>query len=126
MRGNDYNTAMTEPTPSPQSSAQAEPAKLATPAISSTPEYSSRFRRKNTGPSWSVTLMLIFLLLAVVIGAGAWFSQKRFDTAGREVATQVQGFTAQLVETKREAKLALGLVESQAKLIVTLQQSIAL
>ena len=125
MRGNDYNTAMTEPTPSPQSSAQAEPAKLATPAISSTPEYSSRFRRKNTGPSWSVTLMLVFLLLAVVIGAGAWFSQKRFDTAGREVATQVQGFTAQLVETKREAKLALGLVESQAKLIVTLQQSLA-
>ena len=125
MRGNDYNTAMTEPTPSPQSSAQAEPAKLATPAISSTPEYSSRFRRKNTGPSWSVTLMLIFLVLAGVIGAGAWFSQKRFDTAGREVATQVQGFTAQLVETKREAKLALGLVESQAKLIVTLQQSLA-
>ena len=125
MSGNDYNTAMTEPTPTPQSSAQAEPAKLATPAISSTPEYSSRFRRKNTGPSWSVTLMLIFLLLAVVIGAGAWFSQKRFDTAGREVATQVQGFTAQLVETKREAKLALGLVESQAKLIVTLQQSLA-
>jgi uroporphyrin-3 C-methyltransferase len=70
-------------------------------------------------------LMLVFLLLAVVIGAGAWFSQKRFDTAGREVATQVQGFTAQLVETKREAKLALGLVESQAKLIVTLQQSLA-
>lgn len=125
MRGNDYNRAMTEPTSSPQSSAQAEPAKLATPAISSTPEYSSRFRRKNTGPSWSVTLMLFFLLLAVVIGAGAWFSQKRFDTAGREVATQVQGFTAQLVETKREAKLALGLVESQAKLIVTLQQSLA-
>ena len=125
MSGNDYNTAMTEPTPTPQSSAQAEPAKLATPAISSTPEYSSRFRRKNTGPTWSVTLMLVFLLLAVVIGAGAWFSQKRFDTAGREVATQVQGFTAQLVETKREAKLALGLVESQAKLIVTLQQSLA-
>jgi uroporphyrin-3 C-methyltransferase len=69
--------------------------------------------------------MLVFLLLAVVIGAGAWLSQKRFDAAGREVATQVQGFTAQLVETKREAKLALGLVESQAKLIMTLQQSLA-
>ena len=125
MRGNDYNTAMTEPTSSPQTSAQAESAKLATPAIGSTPEYSSRFRRKSTGPSWSVTLMLVFLLLAVVIGVGAWYSQKRFDTAGREVATQVQGFAAQLVETKREATLALGLVESQAKLIVTLQQSLA-
>lgn len=125
MRGNDYNTAMTETTSSPQSSAQTEPAKPATPAIGSAPEYSSRSRRKSTGPSWSVTLMLVFLLLAVVVAVGAWFSQKRFDTAGREVATQVQGFTAQLVETKREAKLALGLVESQAKLIVTLQQSLA-
>jgi uroporphyrin-3 C-methyltransferase len=69
--------------------------------------------------------MLVFLLLAVVIGVGAWFSQKRFDTVGREVATQVQGFTSQLIETKREAKLALGLVETQAKLIVDLQQSLA-
>jgi uroporphyrin-3 C-methyltransferase len=69
--------------------------------------------------------MLVFLLLALVIGVGAWFSQKRFDTAGREVATQVQGFTSQLIETRREAKLALGLVETQAKLIVDLQQSLA-
>ena len=125
MRGNDYNTAMTETTSSPQSSTQTEPAKPATPAIGSAPEHASRFRRKSTGPSWSVTLMLVFLLLAVVVAVGAWFSQKRFDAAGREVASQVQGFTAELVETKREAKLALGLVESQAKLIVTLQQSLA-
>ena len=125
MRGNVYNSAMTEPISSPQSSTQADPAKLATPSSHSTTEYSSRVRRKSTGLSWSVTLMLVFLLVAVVIGAGAWFAQKRFDAAGREVATQVQGFTAQLIETKREAKLALGLVESQAKLIVDLQQSLA-
>ena len=125
MRGNVYNSAMTEPLTSPQSSAQADPAKAAVPSNHSTPEYSSRARSKSTGLSWSVTLMLVFLLVAVVIGAGAWFAQKRFDAAGREVATQVQGFTAQLVETKREAKLALGLVESQAKLIVDLQQSLA-
>ena len=125
MRGNVYNSAMTEPISSPQSSTQADPAKLATPSNHSSTQYSSRVRRKSTGLSWSVTLMLVFLLVAVVIGAGAWFAQKRFDAAGREVATQVQGFTAQLVETKREAKLALGLVESQAKLIVDLQQSLA-
>jgi uroporphyrin-3 C-methyltransferase len=69
--------------------------------------------------------MLVFFLLAVVVGAGAWFSQKRFDSAGREVANQVQGLTAQLIETKRESKLALNLVEAQAKLIVDLQQSLA-
>ena len=125
MRGNVYNSAMTEPITSPQSSTQADPAKVAAPSNHSTSEYSSRVRRKSTGLSWSVTLMLVFLLVAVVIGAGAWFAQKRFDAAGREVATQVQGFTAQLVETKREAKLALGLVESQAKLINELQQSLA-
>lgn len=125
MRVNVYNSTMTEPISSPQSSTQADPARLATPSNHSTAEYSSKGRRKSTGLSWSVTLMLVFLLVAVVIGAGAWFAQKRFDAAGREVATQVQGFTAQLVETKREAKLALGLVESQAKLIVDLQQSLA-
>jgi uroporphyrin-3 C-methyltransferase len=69
--------------------------------------------------------MLVFLLLAVMIAAWAWFAQKRFDRTGREVATQVQDFTAQLIETKREAKLALNLVEGQAKLIVDLQQSLA-
>ena len=116
---------MTEPISSPHPSAQAEQAKPVAAAASPTPDYSSRSRRKSTGPSWSVTLMLVFLLLAVVIGVGAWFSQKRFDSAGREVASQVQGFTAQLIETKREAKLALSLVESQAKLIVELQRSLA-
>lgn len=116
---------MTESTSSPQPSAQTEQAKPASATASTAPEYASRFRRKKTGPSWSVTLMLVFLLLAVVIGAWAWFAQKRFDRAGREVATQVQDFTAQLIETKREAKLALGLVEGQAKLIVELQQSLA-
>ena len=116
---------MTESLSSPQPSAQAEQAQPVAAPASPAPEYSSRLRRQSTGPSWSVTLMLVFLLLAVVIGVGAWFSQKRFDTAGREVATQVQGFTSQLIETKREAKLALGLVETQAKLIVDLQQSLA-
>jgi uroporphyrin-3 C-methyltransferase len=116
---------MTDTISSPQPSAQAEQAKPASASASTTPEYASRFRRKKTGPSWSVTLMLVFLLLAVMIAAWAWFAQKRFDRTGREVATQVQDFTAQLIETKREAKLALSLVEGQAKLIVNLQQSLA-
>ena len=116
---------MTESNSSPQPSAQAEQAKPVSASASTAPEYASRFRRKKTGPSWSVTLMLVFLLLAVMIAAWAWFAQKRFDRTGREVATQVQDFTAQLIETKREAKLALSLVEGQAKLIVDLQQSLA-
>lgn len=116
---------MTESTSSPQPSTQAEQAKPVSASASTAPEYASRFRRKKTGPSWSVTLMLVFLLLAVMIAAWAWFAQNRFDRTGREVATQVQDFTAQLIETKREAKMALSLVEGQAKLIVNLQQSLA-
>ncbi|MEI7568112.1 MAG: uroporphyrinogen-III C-methyltransferase [Alcaligenaceae bacterium] len=111
---------MTESISSPQPSVQATPAAPAHAA-----EYSSRTQRKGAGTSWSVTLMIVFLVVALVVGGGAWFSQKRFDSVGREVALQIQGVTAQLIDTKREAKQALALVEAQAKLIVDLQQSVA-
>jgi len=120
MQGNDYNSGMTESISSPQPSVQATPAAPAHAA-----EYSSRTQRKGAGTSWSVTLMIVFLVVALVVGGGAWFSQKRFDSVGREVALQIQGVTAQLIDTKREAKQALALVEAQAKLIVDLQQSVA-
>ena len=119
MQGNDYNSGMTESTSSPQPSVQATAAAPAPAA-----EYSSRGQRKAAGTSWSVTLMIVFLVVALVVGGGAWFSQKRFDSVGREVASQVQSMTAQLIDTKREAKQALALVEAQAKLIVDLQQSV--
>ena len=120
MQGNDYNSGMTESISSPQPSVQATPTAPAHAA-----EYSSRTQRKGAGTSWSVTLMIVFLVVALVVGGGAWFSQKRFDSVGREVALQIQGVTAQLIDTKREAKQALALVEAQAKLIVDLQQSVA-
>ncbi len=120
MQGSDYNSGMTESTSSPQPSVQATAAAPAPAA-----EYSSRGQRKAAGTSWSVTLMIVFLVVALVVGGGAWFSQKRFDSVGREVASQVQSMTAQLIDTKREAKQALALVEAQAKLIVDLQQSVA-
>ena len=120
MQGNDYNSGMTESTSSPQPSVQATAAAPAPAA-----EYSSRGQRKAAGTSWSVTLMIVFLVVALVVGGGAWFSQKRFDSVGREVASQVQSMTAQLIDTKREAKQALALVNAQAKLIVDLQQSVA-
>ncbi|MEI6839571.1 MAG: heme biosynthesis operon protein HemX, partial [Alcaligenaceae bacterium] len=111
---------MTASTSSPQPSVQATET-----ASAHATEHSFRPPRKGAGTSWSVTLMIVFFVVALVIGGGAWFSQKRFDSVGREVALQVQGMTAQLVDTKREAKQALALVEAQAKLIVDLQQSVA-
>ena len=116
---------MTEPISSPPPLAQAAPVTPAVNPQASGTEPSLRFRRKSSGPSWSVTLMIVFFMIALVVGGGAWFAQKRFDSAGREVASQVQGFNAQLIDTKREAKQALAQVESQAKLIVELHQSLA-
>ena len=116
---------MTEPISSPPPLAQAAPVTPAVNPQASGTEPSLRFRRKSSGPSWSVTLMIVFFMIALVVGGGAWFAQKRFDSASREVASQVQGFNAQLIDTKREAKQALAQVESQAKLIVELQQSLA-
>ena len=116
---------MTEPISSLPPLAQAAPVTPAVNPQASGTEPSLRFRRKSSGPSWSVTLMIVFFMIALVVGGGAWFAQKRFDSAGREVASQVQGFNAQLIDTKREAKQALAQVESQAKLIVELQQSLA-
>ena len=84
-----------------------------------------RGRRKGSGLSWSATLALVFLVIALVVGAGAWLQQRRFDSAGRELAAQMQLFSTQLGESKRESKQALLLVEGQAKQIVELQQSLA-
>jgi len=86
-------------------------------------ELTPKTRRRTTGPSWSVTLSIVLLLVAVLLGVGAWFQQKRFESAGREVATQIQTFSGQLTETRRESKQALSLVESHAARIAELEAS---
>jgi uroporphyrin-3 C-methyltransferase len=86
-------------------------------------ELTPKTRRRTTGPSWSVTLSIVLLLVAVLLGVGAWFQQKRFESAGREVATQIQTFSSQLTESRRESKQALSLVESHAARIAELEVS---
>ncbi len=81
-------------------------------------------RRRASGRSWSVTLAVLFLLLALLLGAGLWFQQKRFEAAGREIATQVQAMTGQLTETRRDARQAMALVDSHANRIAQLELSL--
>ena len=97
------------------------PASAATTAATDLPVKS---RNTKTGQSWSVTLSIVLLLVVVVLGVGAWFQQKRFTTTGREVATQVQTFTAALAQVQRESKQALALAESHATRIAQLEQSL--
>ena len=81
-------------------------------------------RSRQAGPSWSVTLSIVLLLVVVLLGAGAWFQQKRFTTAGKEVATQLQTFTAALAQVQRESKQALALAESHASRVAQLELSL--
>lgn len=76
------------------------------------PVATTRLRKQSSGPSWSVTISIVLLLLVLLLGAGTWFQQKRFDAIGREVATQVQSFNTQLADTRREARQALALADS--------------
>ena len=81
-------------------------------------------RSRQAGPSWSVTLSIVLLLVVVLLGAGAWFQQKRFTTTGKEVATQLQTFTAALAQVQRESKQALALAESHASRVAQLELSL--
>ncbi len=92
------------------------------PTIATDLPVKSRLRK--SGPSWSVTLSIVLLLLVVLLGVGAWFQQKRFNTTGREVATQIQTFTTALTQVQRESKQALALAESHATRIAQLEQSL--
>ncbi len=81
-------------------------------------------RPRKSGPSWSVTLSIVLLLLVVLLGAGAWFQQTRFNNTGRELATQLQAFSLALTQAQRESKQALALAESHTVRIGQLEQSL--
>lgn len=80
-------------------------------------------KKRSGGPSWPILFAIMFLLVALVAAGGAWFQQKRFESAGREVAKQVQGLTTQLNDARRDSSQALGLAQSQANRIALLEQA---
>lgn len=80
-------------------------------------------KKRTSGPSWPILLAIMFLLIALVAAGGAWFQQKRFDSIGREVATQVKGLSAQVNDARRDAAQALSLAQSQATRIAQLEQA---
>lgn len=80
-------------------------------------------KKRSSGPSWPILLAIMFLLIALVAAGVAWFQQKRFDMIGREVATQVQGLTSQVLEARRDTAQALGLAQSQSERLAQLEQA---
>jgi uroporphyrin-3 C-methyltransferase len=80
-------------------------------------------KKRSPGRPRPFLLTIIFFLIALVALGGAWFQQKRFENAGREVAKQVQGLTALLNEARRDSTQALGLAQSQAGRIALLEQA---
>ena len=92
-----------------------------TTAASSAADLPSRSQRQASGLSWSVTLVIVLLLLAALLGAALWFQQSRFEAAGRDVAGQVHALSVQLTESRRESRQAVALVESHAARIAQLE-----
>lgn len=95
-----------------------------TSAPSAVPDLPVKPRNRNSGPSWSVTLSIVLLLVVVLLATAAWFQQKRFNNATREVATQIQSFTSQLTEVRRESRQALAQADSHASRVAQLEQSV--
>ena len=92
------------PTVSPASSSGAlnEPASAAV-----------RTRRQSAGLSLVSTLAIIFLLVALVAAAGAWFAQRRFETATKQIGTQVLDLKNQADDARRDVKQALVVLDAQ-------------
>jgi len=80
-------------------------------------------KKRSGGPSWPILFAIMFLLVALIAAGGAWFQQERFESAGREVAKQVQGLTTQLNDARRDSAQALGLAQSQTNRIDLLEQA---
>ncbi len=78
------------------------------PAASST-----RVRRKPSGFSLPSTLALVFLLVAIVAAAGAWFAQRRFEATIKQVGAQVLELKVQADEARRDARQSLLLLDAQ-------------
>ncbi len=81
---------------------------------------SARVRRKSSGLSLTSSLALIFLLVAVVAAAGAWFAQRRFETTIKQVGAQVLELKGLADDARRDARQAIVLLDAQQ---IRLQQT---
>ena len=98
----DNSPTVAPTTPSGGSTALKEPASAAV-----------RSRRQSTGLSLPSTLAIIFLLLAVVAAAGAWFAQRRFEMTTKQIGTQVLTLKNQAEDARRDVKQALVVLDAQ-------------
>lgn len=70
------------------------------------------------------TIAIVLLLLVILLATGAWHLQKRYDHVGRDVASQIQVFSAQVGEARTQARQALTLADAQANRISQLESSL--
>lgn len=80
-------------------------------------------RKRGGSQSWATTLAMLFLMLAIALGAALWWQQKRFDQSVREIAVQFQSQGTQLSEARRDARQATAMVDSHAGRIAQLERA---
>lgn len=82
-----------------------------------------KVKKRTGGSSWPALFAIMFLLIALVAAGVAWFQQKRFESIGREVATQLQTLTTQVNDARKDSSQALSLAQSQVSRIAQLEQA---
>jgi uroporphyrin-3 C-methyltransferase len=82
-----------------------------------------KVKKRTGGSSWPTLFAIIFFLIALVAAGVAWFQQKRFESFGREVATQLQTLTTQVSDARKDSSQALSLAQSQVSRIAQLEQA---
>ena len=98
--------------------------KMTPPTSDSVATSPSLPRKRGSGQSWVTTLAMVFLMLAIALGAALWWQQKRFDQSIREIAGQFQSQGTQLVDAKRDARQATAMVDSHAARIAQLERAV--
>ncbi|MCM0036237.1 MAG: uroporphyrinogen-III C-methyltransferase [Burkholderiaceae bacterium] len=82
-----------------------------------------KVKKRTGGSSWPTLFAIMFFLIALVAAGVAWFQQKRFESIGREVATQLQTLTTQVSDARKDSSQALSLAQSQVSRIAQLEQA---
>jgi len=82
-----------------------------------------KVKKRTGGSTWTVLFAVMFLLIACVAAGVAWYQQKRFESIGWEVATQLQTLTTQVNDARKDSSQALTLAQSQTSRIAQLEQA---
>ncbi|MEI2417532.1 uroporphyrinogen-III C-methyltransferase [Orrella sp. JC864] len=137
-RGNDYNRDMTETTPDSATGAQTtkgpapavEPTATASAQTSASPPPAPPPAAPKAGaaprrgtPGLGVAV-IVLVLLAAALAAGWWYQHRQAERSVRELASRLDGVSAEVGQLRRDARQALSLVQTQGSRVAALESAL--